>query len=107
MRAQLKIQTNSSQCIATLDIANKIKQLREIKSAMYALKQQEKDLKKAVQDYMQDSETLYDKNGMIIATWKTLADKEVINESVLRDTYPNIYQNCLTVKPGSRRFETK
>ena len=76
-----------------------------------SLKEEEKSLaaridtlKFKIQDFMQDNDTLLDRNGKKLVTWKTCNPKTRVNLEKLKSNYPEVFDACLVESKPSRIF---
>lgn len=76
--------------------------LRFIKDKRAELKQLEETARETIELALGDNDegTL---DGHVVVTWKT-HKRKALNQKLLRDTYPDIYENCKDVTEV-RRFE--
>ena len=74
---------------------------------MSDLKTLEDTLKTEIMEYMQESDTLTDSMGEILATWKSASDSVRVDSKLVKALYPEIAKECSKVVPGSRRFLLK
>lgn len=76
--------------------------LRFIKDKRAELKQLEETAREAIELALGDNDegTL---DGHVVVTWKT-HKRKALNQKLLRDTYPDVYENCKDTTEV-RRFE--
>lgn len=75
--------------------------LREIKTLIKGLEEEEKALLFRVQDGLRESDTLMSE-GKILVTWKT-QDRTSLDQKILKEKYPDIFSECSKIS-SSRVF---
>ena len=88
-------------------LEKKHSELLRVRAAMSDLKTLEDTLKTEIMEYMQESDTLTDSMGEILATWKAASDSVRVDSKLVKALYPEIAKECSKVVPGSRRFLLK
>jgi len=78
-------------------ICSQIKNLEEIK----------KSIEEAVKLHMADAETLVDRSGNVLATWKQNKPSVKFNDKKFKEANPDIYASFTETKPGARILKIK
>lgn len=92
---------------ASAPVQQSVEMLRSVKSKVEELKEMEETLLLQIQTHMGDASTLLTPDGQIAATWKRSKDSQRVDLDKLRSEYADVYQRCLKVQEGSRRFLLK
>ena len=101
-------ETESNPVSVNSEITNKYNTLLEIQQNIKSLEKQEKDLKEEIKLYMKNHDTLVDECGKIIATWKYIKAREMLDIESLKKELPDIYDQYLKESTKTtRRFNLK
>lgn len=92
---------------ATDDLQLKVEKLGEIRALIKSFEEQEQILKLGICEFMNDKEYLAGQSGEILVSWKKSKDSKRLDLDVLKGKFPEIYEQCTKVVPGSRRFDLK
>lgn len=92
---------------ATENVALSVERLRVARESIKKLEEMEEFLLLDIQSHMGDASTLVMPDGQIAATWKKAKDSQRLDTERLKAEYHNIYEACLKVQEGSRRFLLK
>lgn len=92
---------------ANANVEKWCQQLAYVKKELKTLKEDEKKLSAAIQNYMGTNGTLATFDGTVLATWKSAKASEAFDMELFKQSMPNIYQQYLKTVPGSRRFLVK
>lgn len=92
--------------VAADELSEMIDDLRHIKSEIGHLAKREKDLKQQIQLVMKDAEKVMYMDETLV-TWKASKESQVFNSKAFKEDHPELYQNYLQTKAGSRRFLVK
>lgn len=93
--------------VATAEVEQSVNRLREIKSAIDLLKQQEEAEKLVVMTALEEADTLVDLKGDPLVTWKAGKPVERVDTKALRAAYPDICSQFTTEAEPTRRFLLK
>lgn len=88
------------------DLSSKVIDLKTCKIDLKKLEETKDALEFEIKNFMQDSEVLQ-RGKDIIATWKSTKQRETFDKDKLRVELPDIYNQYLYFKPGSRMFLLK
>lgn len=80
-----------------------LKQLKEVRKQIKSLKKAEENIISKVMKIMQENEKLLYK-GQPLITWRTSKDGTTVDDKLLAEKFPDIYNQVLKEKSGSRRF---
>jgi predicted phage-related endonuclease len=92
---------------ASAPVQQSVEMLRSVKSTEKELEEMEETLLLQIQTHMGDASTLLTPDGQIAATWKRSKDSQRVDLDKLRSEYADVYQRCLKVQEGFRRFLLK
>lgn len=93
--------------IATQDTNEVLSALRDVKSQIKRLKNEQETLEFQIKSAMRDAESIIHPDGGTIATWKTPRDSGKFDEEKFRSEHPALYAQYWNIEPGSRRFLLK
>jgi uncharacterized protein YbaP (TraB family) len=95
----LKVATSRSEqaCVA----------LKQVKSQIKLLEQQEEVLQTLLMSEMGDAESLVDVSGTALVTWKNAKASMRFDAKLFEQTAPEMYRKFCYEQPGSRRFLVK
>ncbi len=93
--------------IASNEMNDAVEQLRALRKQQKILEVKEKELKDQICKYMGENEELIDKDGLVAITWATIKDSQRLDSDTIKLMYPEIYNDCLTIVSGVRRFVVK
>jgi predicted phage-related endonuclease len=93
--------------IANSNIEKAAQALKAIKNSIKEYETKEKELQAYLADYMKDCETLQSVDGSILATWKSPKPSMTFDASLFKSSMPDIYNQFVVEKSGSRRFLIK
>jgi putative phage-type endonuclease len=84
-------------------LAEELKQLRDIRKQKKLLEKAEDSIIAKIMTLMQDREYLKYK-GQNVISWRTSKDGVTVDTKLLAEKFPEIYEQVLKTKEGSRRF---
>ena len=93
--------------MANANVEKWCQQLAYVKKELKTLKEDEKKLSAAIQNYMGSNGTLATFDGTVLATWKSAKPSETFDMDLFKQSMPNIYEQYLKTVPGTRRFLVK
>lgn len=82
------------------------RQLRECKARIKEEERLKNELEELIKLTFADAEAI-SYNGEILATWKASRPSNVFDSARFKAEHPELYNNYMTTKPGSRRFLIK
>jgi len=88
------------------DLSSKVIDLKTCKIDLKKLTEQKEALEFDIKNFMQDSEVLQ-RGTDIIATWKSTKQRETFDKDKLKAELPDVYNQYIYFKPGSRMFLLK
>lgn len=91
---------------APYEIVRAHTELKEIREQIKKLETRETELSDAVKMAMKDSERVVSR-GETLFSWKASKDSVVFEKDRFQIENPDLYQNYLTTRPGTRRFLIK
>lgn len=81
--------------------------LKEIKSQIKDLEAKEEQITVMLQNYMQSATELITPYNEILVTWKTSKETKAFDNKLFARSMPDLYEQFVVSKPGSRRFLVK
>ncbi len=93
--------------IANDIIVNSLEKLRKIKELKKVTQDKINKYELEIKNFMQDNELLVDTNDNCYVSWKVLTGYNVVDTTLLKEKYPDIYDECLTKRQLFRRFVIK
>ena len=93
--------------LANANVEKWCQQLAYIKKELKTLKDDEKKLSAAIQNYMGSNGTLSTFDGTVLATWKSSKSIEVFDFDLFQKAMPDIHKQFMKTVPGTRRFLVK
>ena len=100
-------QDDGSSKIAPDVLAASVERLRGVKAAIKRLETEEDTIIKNICLYMKDASVLKSSDGRQLVTWKKAADSNRFDVTKFKEQMPKVYEQYLTVSPGSRRLLVK
>jgi putative phage-type endonuclease len=88
------------------ELSSKVIDLKTAKIEIKKLEEKKDTLEFEIKEYMKDAEVLQ-RGSEIIATWKSTKQKETFDKDKLKAELPDVYNQYLFFKPGSRMFLLK
>lgn len=85
-------------------IIDELKNLREHKKQV---EKREEDLKQQLYNHMQENEEAITEDGEILATWKYSADSQYFDTERFKKESPELFEEFVLTRPGSRRLVIK
>ena len=100
-------QSNYQEIVAEDNIMEKWEELKAAREEESMIQTTIEKLKVEIQEFMQDYDVLIDINGNVIATWKNVAPKTLIDQKKFKEKYKEIYLQCVSYGKQSRMFLIK
>ena len=98
---------NHKELIASETIAEKVKELKELKEQESNIQTVIDKLKVEIQEFMQDHDILLDYNGYVVATWKNTAPRSFFDAKRLKEECQDIYLKYVNYAKQARMFLIK
>ena len=98
---------NHKELIASETIAEKVKELKELKEQESNIQTAIDKLKVEIQEFMQDHDILLDYNGYVVATWKNTAPRSFFDAKRLKEECQDIYLKYVNYAKQARMFLIK
>lgn len=92
---------------ANANVEKWCRQLAYVKNELKTLKEDEKKLATAIQNYMGTNGTLASFDGTVLATWKSAKSSQGFDAELFQKSMPDIYKQFVREIPGSRRLLIK
>lgn len=92
---------------ATKEVEELVRDLKNLRTLMKQLKNQEEAIIGKISVFMQENEELMTDDGEILLTWKYTKDVQFFNAKRLLDADEVLYNEFLDIRPGYRRLEIK
>lgn len=89
---------------ASNEINQIIQELKELRAQEKELGVKIDTLKFRIQNFMQEHDTLLDRNGKKLASWKTSAPSKKVDLEMMKTNYPEVFEACLKTSKSSRMF---
>jgi len=105
--ATLYATDNGQALLATPEIEAAVADLRALREHISKLTRMKADSERQVKAYMGEAAVLVDAEGKPLVTWKKAKDSEQLDAKRLRAERPDIAQQYMTTRTGSRRFLVK
>jgi putative phage-type endonuclease len=93
--------------IASEDMERRIDELKLIKTMLKEYTQAEEALKDELALFMKANEALMSPSGELLATWRQAKDSSYFDVKEFEKAHPDLYQQFLSTRPGSRRLLLK
>jgi len=107
-QAKLLYQRTSDEAVvSTSQVERVIEQLKEVQAAIKQLEAQEDAAKTALQNYMKDKTSIITPYNETLVTWKASKASKSFDKDLFKSAMPDIYEQFVVEKPGSRRFLVK
>lgn len=106
-QAQFGSYSQDKQVIADDAIEKKVIEIKHIKQLISNLEADEDRLKAQIMSLIGDSDTLVTRDGKLLVTWKMSKGRTALNQSALKEKYPQIYQEFMCASEPTRRFLIK
>lgn len=100
-------QSNYHEIVAEDNIMEKWEELKDAREEENRIQATIEKLKTDIQEFMRDYDILIDINGNVIATWKNVAPKTLIDQKKFKEEYKEIYLQCVSYGKQSRMFLIK
>jgi putative phage-type endonuclease len=91
---------------AVSETVKTIESIKEIRKQIKELEASEELLSERIKIMMQDAEAIFYK-GEVLTTWKAAKDSNSFDSKTFKEKHPDLYNEFLVTKPGSRRFLIK
>jgi predicted phage-related endonuclease len=98
---------NAGVITATQQVEQVIAQLKQIKGQIKQLEELEESLEVSVRNAMAENAEIRAVDGTTLVTWKAAKASKRFSADLLKQGYPDIYQQFVVEQPGSRRFLVK
>jgi predicted phage-related endonuclease len=98
---------NHKELIASETIAEKVKELKELKEQESNIQTAIDERKVEIQEYMEDHDILLDYNGYVVATWKNTAPRSFFDAKRLKEECQDIYLKYINYAKQARMFLIK
>lgn len=92
---------------AVSDDLEMVSNLRDLRAMAKEVDGQIKDLELALKNRMGAASALVDASGRALVTWKASKPSMRFSATMLKEKYPEIYDECRAESPGTRRFIIK
>ena len=93
--------------VSTAAVENAIASLKRIKSAIKELEEQEGSFQVYIQNYMRNKSELITPYNEVLVTWKQAKASKSFDKDLFKQAMPDVYDQFVVEKPGSRRFLLK
>jgi predicted phage-related endonuclease len=100
-------QDDGATMVANRNVELMCQQLRDIKTQIKGLEEQEDKLQGFIQGYMQTASDLMTPAGEILATWRNAKSSKRFSADLFKQAMPDIYDKFVVEQSGSRRFLVK
>jgi len=98
---------NAGVITATQQVEQVIGQLKQIKGQIKQLEELEESLEVSIRNAMGENAEIRSFDGTTLVTWKAAKASKRFSADLLKQGYPDIYQQFVVEQPGSRRFLVK
>ena len=100
--------TDNSQVVtATQQLEQVVGQLKQIKGQIKQLEELEESLEVSIRNAMGEFSEIRSFDGTTLVTWKAAKASKRFSADLLKQGYPDIYEQFIVEQPGSRRFLVK
>lgn len=82
-------------------------ELKELSAVNAKVSKRIAELKDEVKDFMGEHTVLLSKSGTEMALWRQNADTIKLDEELVMENYPDVYNDCLVTKTGNLNFIIK
>lgn len=107
-QAKLLYRTATDEQIVSTALAEQaIKNLKLIKGQIKELESIEESLQVSIQNYMRNKSELITPYNEVLVTWKQSKSSKSFDKDLFKQAMPDIYEQFIVEKPGSRRFLVK
>lgn len=103
----IEFPTVSDSLVANKNIHGAIDRLRDVGRKIKAMQMIQKSLQDELKAYMGNAFILIDIDGTLAATWKYNKDSVKVDDELLQNKFPDIYEKVLKTVAGSRVFNVK
>jgi predicted phage-related endonuclease len=100
-------EVNALERIATKKINDVIGQLHAVRREIKLHESIAKEYEEAIKKYLADHDTLKDKSGKVLATWKESKGAEGFDKKRFIDEHPILYKKYITIGEPIRKFLLK
>jgi putative phage-type endonuclease len=100
-------QSHNCEIVAEDNIMEKWEELKAAREEENRIQTTIEKLKTDIQEFMRDYDVLIDINGNVIATWKNVAPKTLIDQKKFKEKYKEIYLQCVSYGKQTRMFLIK
>jgi len=98
---------NAGVITATQQVEEVVAQLKQIKGQRKQLEELEETLEVSIRNAMADNSEIRAVDGTTLVTWKASKASKRFSADLLKQGYPDIYDQFIVEMPGSRRFLIK
>jgi len=98
---------DGSEVPASPDDLALLSDLRDLRAMSKDIAGQIEELELSIKNRMGDASALVDSTGRALVTWKASKPSRRFSSTLLKEKYPEIYDECRAESPGSRRFIIK
>lgn len=96
--------TTSTPVSITIELEQQFQDLIQTKKHIKELENKCEDVKVAIKLLMKDADTLVDRSGKVIATWKFTKPKRKFDDDKLQTEHPDIYEKYLGEEKSQRKL---
>ena len=98
---------NAGVITATQQVEQVVAQLKQIKGQRKQLEELEETLEVSIRNAMAENSEIRAVDGTTLVTWKAAKASKRFSADLLKQGYPDIYEQFIVEQPGSRRFLVK
>ena len=89
------------------DVAAICQQMNVWKKEIKVVEKRIEEYQTKVQNLLGEADTLCTPDGRVLATWKSAKDSRGFDKTLFQQAMPDIYEQFVVTKPGTRRFLVK
>ena len=93
--------------VSTAAVEKALTDLKQIKSQIKELETWEEGIQVHLQNYMRNKSELITPYNEVLVTWKQAKASKSFDKDLFKQAMPDIYDQFVVEKPGSRRFLVK
>jgi predicted phage-related endonuclease len=93
--------------VSTAQVERVIASLKEIKAQIKMYETQEEACLVSLQNYMRNNTSIITPYNEVLVTWKQSKSSKSFDKDLFKQAMPDIYEQFVVEKPGSRRFLVK